>query len=93
LTVRRNRLDAARTRQLIELGGLVHKAGLVPERDYADELLDIESYATFDIHRPRFYPASKAELFQAFVEPVELSDGSVSTSGRWSRPKPPTLSC
>ena len=74
--MRRNRLDAACTRQLVELGGPVQKAGLVPEYDCADELLDIESYATFDIHTLRFYPASKAELFQAFVEPVELLDGS-----------------
>ena len=47
-----------------------------PECDYADELLDIVSYATFDIHTPRFSPASRAELFQAFMDPVELSDGS-----------------
>jgi hypothetical protein len=40
-----------------------------PEYDYAGELLDIVSYATFDIHTPRFYPASNAES-------VELSDGS-----------------
>ena len=37
---------------------------------------DIESHATFGIHTPGFYPASKAELFQAFARPVELSDGS-----------------
>jgi hypothetical protein len=47
-----------------------------PECEYADELLDIVSYATFDIHTARFHPASKAELFQTFVDPLDLPDGS-----------------
>jgi hypothetical protein len=47
-----------------------------PECDYADELLDIVSYATFDIRMGRFHSVSKADLFQTFVDPVELPDGS-----------------
>lgn len=47
-----------------------------PECDYADELLDIVSYATFDIRMARFHSVSKTDLFQTFVDPVALPDGS-----------------
>jgi hypothetical protein len=47
-----------------------------PECEYADELLDLVSYATFDTHTARFHPTSKAELFQTFVDPLDLPDGS-----------------
>src|SRR5271168_4958128 len=47
-----------------------------PECEYADELLDLVSYATFDTHTARFHSASKAELIQTFVDPLDLPDGS-----------------
>jgi hypothetical protein len=47
-----------------------------PECEYADELLDLVSYATFDTRTASFRPASKAELIQTFVDPLDLPDGS-----------------
>jgi hypothetical protein len=49
-----------------------------PECDYADELLTLVAEGTFDRRRCRFHPASKAELFEFFVSPLdELGDGSL----------------
>ena len=47
-----------------------------PECDHADELLDVVSYATFDSGSCRFQPASKADLFETYMAPVDMPDGS-----------------
>lgn len=47
-----------------------------PECEFADELLDAVSDATFDPHTPAFHTASKAELFQTFVSRIEMKDGN-----------------
>jgi hypothetical protein len=47
-----------------------------PECEYADELLEVVSDATFDPATPAFHTASKAELLQTFMSRIEIKDGS-----------------
>jgi hypothetical protein len=46
-----------------------------PECDYAVELLDLVSDATFDPATPTFRSASKTELLQTFISRIETKDG------------------
>jgi hypothetical protein len=46
-----------------------------PECEYAGELLDLVSDATFDPATPAFHTANKTELLQTFISRTEIKDG------------------